>query len=90
MYLQWSVLNWEIYDDLILKSTKEDFSGLQTDSLCSYYDSHQKDIQSAFDPFETKDEVYLNILVIGNNNSWKSKFVSKYHWFKKQIKYNNL
>ena len=79
MYLQWSVLNWEIYEDLISKSTKdEELSGLQTDALCSYYDSHQKVIQSAFDPFETKDEVYLNILVVGNNNSWKSKFVSKY------------
>ena len=78
MYLQWSALNWEIYEDLISKSTiDEELSGLQTDALCSYYDSHQKDIQSTFDPFETKDEVYLNILVVGLNNSWKSKFVSK-------------
>ena len=80
MYLQWSVLNLEIYNNLISKLTKdEELSWFQTDALCSYYDSHLKDIQSAFDPFETKDEVYLNILVVGNNNSLKSKFVSKYN-----------
>ena len=79
MYIRWSSLNWESYNDLISKSTKnQDYSWSLTDAFCSYYDSHQKNIQSAHVPFELNDEVYLNILVIGNSNSWKSKFVSKY------------
>ena len=82
MYIQWNVLNRESFSDLISKSTKdEDYSWSLTDAFSSYYDNHQKDIQNAFVPFETNDEVYLNILVVGSNNSWKSKFVSKYNWF---------
>ena len=81
MYIQWNVLNLESYNNLMLKSTKENFTGSLTDEFCSYYDSHQKVIQNAFVPFELNNEVYLNILVVGSNNLWKSKFVSKYNWF---------
>ena len=79
MYIQWNVLNRESFSDLISKSTKdEDYSWSLTDAFSSYYDNHQKDIQSAYAPFEVNDKIYLNILIIGNNNSWKSKFVLKY------------